>query len=93
MNPQIMGGMGGGDGMGDESNDEELMEELLRAAEAGDDAEGEGFFSDVPGAEQQSGDVSIEAEGVKPGVLQQLLQALQEKKENGDTGDLSAGMP
>jgi len=88
MNPD----MGGMPMQGDESNDEELMEELLRAAEAGDDAEGEGFFSDVPGAEQ-SGDVSIEAEGVKPDMLAQLLQALQEKKENGDTGDLSAGMP
>lgn len=77
--------MGGGMGEQEPDSDDELLQELLQAAQAGDDAEGEGFFSDVEGADPEaSGDVKLEANGISPEQLQQLLEALK----SGGTGGM-----
>ncbi len=81
-NGMQMEGMGG---EMPEENDEELLAELLEAAQAGDDAEGEGFFSEVPGTEQEGGGMKLEAEAsdVSPEQLQALLEALKGGSDNG----------
>lgn len=76
---------------GDDEND--LLQELMEAAQAGDDAESDGMFSQVPGADggepQQDGGSSI-----SPEMLQQLLMALKDKDDNSDASAPGGlGMP
>ena len=68
-----------------EENDDELLAELLEAAEAGDSAEGAGFFEPVPGAEQDAA-AAPGAPDIDPEQLQQLLEMLQQQGDGGGMG-------
>lgn len=72
-----------------EESDDELLAELMEAAEAGDNAEGAGFFAEVPGAEQGAeGAPAPEAADIDPEQLQQLLEMLQAQGGGDPTGGI-----
>lgn len=90
------GGAGGFNGLGNmpqndsgEMDDDTLMQELLEAAKAGDDAESEGMAEPVPGAEQGGEKMDLQASGVTPEQLQQLLEMLKNKEGSSDMGGSS----
>ena len=82
------GGPGANDlgGQQDEPDDDTLMQELMEAAQAGDNAETDGMFSQVPGAD--GGEQKPAGGGMDPAMLQQLMEMLKEKQ-----GGADASMP
>lgn len=87
------GGPGSNDlgGQQDEPDDDTMMQELLEAAQAGDDAESDGMFSQVPGAD--GGEPKPDAASqITPEMLQQLMQMLQEKQSGDAAAPAGPGM-
>ena len=86
------GGPGANDlgGQQDEPDDDTLMQELMEAAQAGDSAETDGMFSQVPGAD--GGEPKDAGGGMDPAMLQQLMQMLKEKQDGGSPPSPAGGM-